>query len=472
MTTFSHDTYISPYTWRYGSEEMRYIFSEEHKRKLLRRVWIALARAEMKAGIVSEEQLEELEAHKDDINIERATEIENVIHHDLMAEIKTYAEECPKAGGIIHLGATSMDALDNADAVRFKEALDLTISRLVELSDALAAKAEEYKATATMAFTHIQPAEITTIGYRLSQTLQDLTDDLEEIVRVRDAIRGKGMKGAVGTAASYKELLENSPISSMELDEMVMNELGIKSYNAATQIYTRKQDLRIIAALSSLSSTLHKFSQDFRILQSPPIGEFSEPFGKMQVGSSAMPFKRNPINSEKIDSLCRLVESSYQTAWLNASLTVLERSLDDSANRRVFISEAFIATDEILLTELKIVKGMSIHSDATARLMVNYGIFASTERLLMALGKKGADRQEMHEVIREESLKAWAELQRGKDNNLKENLLNDERILSYLSKEEIAALLSAEGYIGDAVERTELVIKDYMSKRPALKSTK
>ena len=251
-----------------------------------------------------------------------------------------------------------------------------------------------------------------------------------------------------------------------------MNELGIKSYNAATQIYTRKQDLRIIAALSSLSSTLHKFSQDFRILQSPPIGEFSEPFGKMQVGSSAMPFKRNPINSEKIDSLCRLVESSYQTAWLNASLTVLERSLDDSANRRVFISEAFIATDEILLTELKIVKGMSIHSDATARLMANYGIFASTERLLMALGKKGADRQEMHEVIREESLKAWAELQRGKDNNLKENLLNDERILSYLSKEEIAALLSAEGYIGDAVERTELVIKDYMSKRPALKSTK
>lgn len=472
MTTFSHDTYISPYTWRYGSEEMRYIFSEEHKRKLLRRVWIALARAEMKAGIVSEEQLEELEAHKDDINIERATEIENVIHHDLMAEIKTYAEECPKAGGIIHLGATSMDALDNADAVRFKEALELVVSRLVELSDALSAKAEEYKATATMAFTHIQPAEITTIGYRLSQTLQDLTDDLEEIVRVRDAIRGKGMKGAVGTAASYKELLENSPISSMELDEMVMNELGIKSYNAATQIYTRKQDLRIIASLASLSSTLHKFSQDFRILQSPPIGEFSEPFGKMQVGSSAMPFKRNPINSEKIDSLCRLVESSYQTAWANASLTVLERSLDDSANRRVFISEAFIATDEILLTELKIVKGMSIHSDATARLMANYGIFASTERLLMALGKKGADRQEMHEVIREESLKAWAELQRGKDNNLKENLLNDERILSYLSEEEIAALLSAEGYIGDAVERTELVIKDYISKRPALKSTK
>lgn len=472
MTTFSHDTYISPYTWRYGSEEMRYIFSEEHKRKLLRRVWIALARAEMKAGIVTEEQLKELEEHKDDINIERATEIENIIHHDLMAEIKTYAEECPKAGGVIHLGATSMDALDNADAVRFKEALELVIVKATELGDILKDKAEEYKSIATMAFTHIQPAEVTTIGYRLSQTLQDLTDDIEEIAKIKDSLRGKGMKGAVGTAASYKELLEGSPISSMDLDKLVMDELGIKSYNAATQIYTRKQDLRIIAALSSLAATLHKFSQDFRILQSPPIGEFSEPFGKMQVGSSAMPFKRNPINSEKIDSLCRLVESYYQSAWINASVTVLERSLDDSANRRVFISEAFIATDEILMTEIKIIKGMSVHSDATKRLMANYGIFASTERLLMALGKKGADRQEMHEVIREESLKAWAELQRSGDNNLKENLMNDERILHYLDKDEIENLLNADSYVGDAIERTELVIEDYINRRPALNSAK
>lgn len=472
MTTFSHDTYISPYTWRYGSEEMRYIFSEDHKRKLLRRVWIALARAEMKAGIVTEEQLKELEEHKDDIDIERATEIESIIHHDLMAEIKTYAEECPKAGGIIHLGATSMDALDNADAVRFKEALDLVIKKATELGDILRDKAEEYKSIATMAFTHIQPAEVTTIGYRLSQTLQDLTDDLEEIASLRDSIRGKGMKGAVGTGASYKELLDGSSISSMELDKMVMDELGIKSYNAATQIYTRKQDLKIIASLSSLSATLHKFSQDFRILQSPPIGEFSEPFGKMQVGSSAMPFKRNPINSEKIDSLCRLVESYYQSAWINASVTVLERSLDDSANRRVFISEAFIATDEILMTEIKIIKGMSVHSDATKRLMDSYGIFASTERLLMTLGKKGADRQEMHEVIREESLKAWAELQKSGNNNLKDNLISDKRILNYLSKEEIESLLSADSYIGDAIERTELVIEDYNKRRPALKSAK
>ena len=455
---YDHSSYVSPLSWRYGSEEMKEIFSEVHKRKLLRRVWIALARAEEKAGVVSKEQVEELEAHKDDIDIEKATEIENVIHHDLMAEIKTYASQCPKAGGIIHLGATSMDALDNADAVRFTEALALTLKRLDDLVDALSEKAEAYKNVPTMAFTHIQPAEITTIGYRLSQTLQDLLDDREQLVFVKKNIRGKGMKGAVGTAASYKELVAESSISSIELENMVMEELGIKAYDAATQIYSRKQDLRIIEALSSIACTLHKFSLDFRILQSPPIGEFSEPFGKMQVGSSAMPFKRNPINSEKIDSLSRIVENAYQSAWNNAATTVLERSLDDSANRRIFISESFIALDEMLITEIKVVKGMSIHSTATERLMSNYGVFASTERVLMELGKKGADRQKMHEVIREESLKAWVCVQEGKENPLKKALLDNSELLSYLSKEEIEKALDASEYTGDAEKRTEMVL--------------
>ncbi len=456
---YNHNSYVSPLSWRYGSEEMKEIFSEVHKRKLLRRVWIALARAQEKAGIVTREQVEELEAHKDDIDIEKATEIESVIHHDLMAEIKTYASQCPKAGGIIHLGATSMDALDNADAVRFLEALELTEKRLDDLLDAISEKAEEYKNVPTMAFTHIQPAEITTIGYRLSQTLQDLLDDREQLVFVKKSIRGKGMKGAVGTAASYKELLSESGISSIEMENMVMDELGIKAYDAATQIYSRKQDLRIIEALSSIACTLHKFSLDFRILQSPPIGEFSEPFGKMQVGSSAMPFKRNPINSEKIDSLSRIVENAYQSAWNNAASTVLERSLDDSANRRIFIPESFIALDEILITEIKVVKGMSIHSTATSRLMSSYGVFASTERVLMELGKKGADRQKMHEVIREESLRAWVSVQEGKENPLKKALMENEEILSYLSKEEIEKYLDASGYTGDAEKRTELVLE-------------
>ena len=462
---YDHRSYISPLTWRYGSDEMKLIFSEEHKRKLLRRVWIALAKAEMKAGIVTEEQVKELEAHKDDIDIDRATEIENTIHHDLMAEIRTYAEQCPKAGGIIHLGATSMDALDNADAVRFKEAMDVIIKRLDDLIDAAALKAREYRNTPTMAFTHIQPAEITTIGYRIAQTLQDLWEDREEAVHLHDRLRGKGMKGAVGTAASYSVLLKGTGVSAEELERMVMDELGIKAFDAATQTYTRKQDLRIIALLSSVAATLHRFSLDLRILQSPPIGEFSEPFGKKQVGSSAMPFKRNPINSEKICSRARIVESQYQAAWMNASTSILERTLDDSANRRIFIPEAFIALDEMLITELKIMKGMNIHSTATERLMSDYGIFAATERLLMELGRRGADRQEMHEVIREESLAAWQSVQEGRGNPLKENLAADSRIREYLSASEIESLLDARDYTGDAALRTDMVLERIESGR-------
>ena len=468
---YDHKSYISPLTWRYGSDEMKGIFSEVHKRKLLRRVWIALARAEMKAGIVTEEQVKELEAHKDDINIDRATEIESTIHHDLMAEIKAYAEECPLAGGIIHLGATSMDALDNADAVRFKEAMELIVKRLDDLIEAFREKAELYRDTPTMAFTHIQPAEVTTIGYRLSQTIQDLNEDRKDAASFAADIKGKGMKGAVGTAASYGELLQGTGLSAMELEKMVMDELGIKAFDAATQTYTRKQDLKMISILSSIAATLHRFSLDFRVLQSPPIGEFSEPFGKMQVGSSAMPFKRNPINSEKICSLSRIVEESYQAAWSNASLSILERTLDDSADRRIFIPEAFIALDEMLLTETKIIKGMQVHSAATKRLMDNYGIFASTEKLLMELGKHGADRQEMHEVIREESLKAWALVQEGKENPLKESLSEDKRIRSYLGKEEILKLLDASTYTGDASLRTDMVLNQII-KSPALKSAK
>ena len=469
---YSHDTYISPLTWRYGSDEMKTIFSEVHKRKLLRRVWIALARAESKAGIVTEEQVRELESHKDDIDINRATEIENEIHHDLMAEIRTYAEQCPKAGGIIHLGATSMDALDNADAVRFKEALQLVAVRIADLIDVLAKRASEMKSVPTMAFTHIQPAEITTIGYRLSQTLQDLSDDADDLIGTIASIKGKGMKGAVGTAASYKVLLDGTGVSARELEKMVMDELGIKPFEAATQVYTRKQDLRIISALSSIAASLHRFSLDMRILQSPPIGEVSEPFGKKQVGSSAMPFKRNPINNEKICSLSRIVESAYQSAWNNASLMILERTLDDSANRRIFIPEAFIALDEMLITAKRIVSGMNFHGEATRRLMDNYGIFASTERLLMELGRRGADRQAMHETIREESLKAWALVQVGKDNPLKDNLASDEEVLKYLSKEEVLKLLDASDYIGDSVERAEAVIERAEAQSIRLKSAK
>ena len=458
MTQFTHDTFISPFTWRYGSKEMREIFSERHKRILMRTVWIALAKAEAGCGLVTPEQIAELEAHKYDIDIERAGEIEAEIKHDVMAEIRTYAEQCPKAGAIIHLGATSMDVLDNMDAMRLKEALDIIISRSRDLLSAFTEKAEEYKGLACMAFTHLQPAEITTAGYRISQSIQDLCDDITRLEEVYSSIRGKGMKGAVGTGASYKELVQGRGMTSIELEEKVMKELGLKAFDAATQIYTRKQDLKVVEALSSLCATMYKFAADFRIMQSPPIGEWSEPFGKKQVGSSAMPFKRNPINCEKIDSLARFVSSFYMTAWQNSVTTFLERTLDDSANRRIMLPEVFLATEECIITLRRVVSGMNIHESAVKKLMDSYGVFSATERLLMELGKRGADRQEMHEVIREESLRAWAEVQEGRENNLRENLENDERILAVLSKDEIDSLLDADAYTGDAVQRTDMVL--------------
>ena len=458
MTQFTHDTFISPFTWRYGSKEMREIFSERHKRILMRTVWIALAKAEAGCGLVTPEQIAELEAHKYDIDIERAGEIEAEIKHDVMAEIRTYAEQCPKAGAIIHLGATSMDVLDNMDAMRLKEALDIIISRSRDLLSAFTEKAEEYKGLACMAFTHLQPAEITTAGYRISQSIQDLCDDITRLEEVYSSIRGKGMKGAVGTGASYKELVQGRGMTSIELEEKVMKELGLKAFDAATQIYTRKQDLKVVEALSSLCATMYKFAADFRIMQSPPIGEWSEPFGKKQVGSSAMPFKRNPINCEKIDSLARFVSSFYMTAWQNSVTTFLERTLDDSANRRIMLPEVFLASEECIITLRRVVSGMNIHESAVKKLMDSYGVFSATERLLMELGKRGADRQEMHEVIREESLRAWAEVQEGRENNLRENLENDERILAVLSKDEIDSLLDADAYTGDAVQRTDMVL--------------
>lgn len=460
MQSFTHDTYLSPFSWRYGSQQMRTVFSEEHKRKLLRRIWVALAKAQSQANLVSAEQLDELVANQDTIDIERATEIEAEIGHDLMAEIKTYAEQCPKGGAVIHLGATSMDILDNMDAMRLKEALNLVIIQVKALLAVFITRMEAYADQPCMAFTHIQPAEPTTVGYRLAQTAQDLNEDLQDLIRVHASIRGKGMKGAVGTSASYTELLRGTGITASQLEAMVMQDLGLEAYTAATQVYTRKQDLRIGQALSSLCATLYKFFIDFRLLQSPPIGEWSEPFGAKQVGSSAMPFKRNPINSEKIDSLCRFVEAQESVLWQNAASTLLERTLDDSANRRLVLPELFLSVDEILSTAIKVVHGMQVHRAGIERNLASYGIFAASERLLMELGKNGANRQEMHELIREHSLCAWAEVQAGKPNTLKQMLCEDATIRAYLQKEAIEALLDANQYIGDSPERTRKVIEE------------
>lgn len=445
---FGFDTFISPLTWRYGSPEMKEIWSERHKRRLLRRVWIALAAAQNKAGLVSDAQLADLKAHAEDVDIERALEIEAEIRHDLMAEIKTYAEQCKVGGGVIHLGATSMDILDNADALRLKQSLALILGRTRELRRSLADKVRQYHDVPCMAFTHIQSAEVTTVGYRLALAVQDL-DACRAAMEALE-IRGKGMKGAVGSRASYKCLLAGTGMTAAQLDQAVMDELGLVAFDGASQVYPRSQDLRVMHVLDGLSCAVAKFALDFRMLQSTAIGEWSEPFGKSQVGSSAMPFKRNPVNCEKIDGLCRYVHSLVPNAWDNASLSILERTLDDSANRRLFLPQAFLAMDEVLSTAKKVVDGMNVHEAAIRRNLESFGVFAATERLLMELGRRGADRQEMHEAIRNLSLRAWAEVQEGKPNPLPELLASDASILRFMKRNEVLACLDASDYSGDA----------------------
>ena len=317
-------------------------------------------------------QVADLRARQDDINIERAQQIEEEIRHDLMAEIRTYAEQCPVGGPIIHLGATSMDVLDNVDALRLRTGLDQIIERLKRSLAALAARITDDAGTPAIAFTHIQPAEPTTVGYRFAQHGQDLLADLEELQRVRKGIRGKGIKGAVGTSASYDQLLSDSEFTPRQLEERVMQKLDLHAFEAATQTYPRKQDWLVVNALAGLCASLHKFAFDLRILQSPPFGEWSEPFGSKQVGSSAMPFKRNPIAAENIDSLTRQVAALPRIAWDNSALNLLERTLDDSANRRLYLPEAFLLTDEVLVRCLPLIEGITVwpgpHRPQPARL--------------------------------------------------------------------------------------------------------
>ena len=432
---------------------MRTVWSEANKRRLLRRFWVALAQAQHEAGLVTAEQVADLRTRQDDIDIARAAEIEREIRHDLMAEIRTFAEQCPVGGPIIHLGATSMDVLDNVDALRLQRSLELLLAKLSGLLSALATRITAEADTPAIAFTHIQPAEPTTVGYRLAQYGQDLLMDLAELQRVRANVRGKGLKGAVGASASYTQLLEGTGWSAAQLEASVMQKLGLEAFTAATQTYPRKQDWLVLNALAGLCGSLHKFAFDLRILQSPPIGEWSEPFGAKQVGSSAMPFKRNPIAAENIDSLARWVAALPRVAWDNAALSLLERTLDDSANRRFALPEAFLITDEILGRACQLVEGLRIWPGPTARNLRDYGVFAATERVLMAAVQAGGDRQVLHEVIREQSLVAWQALQTGQPNPLAQLLTEDARITSLLAPAQVTELLDATEHVGDAPQR-------------------
>lgn len=450
-TSFTHEDYLSPFTWRYGSPEMHHVWSETHRRQLWRRLWVALATAQMQAGLVSAEQVADLRAHQDAIDLERALAYEAALHHDVMAEIRTYAGQCPIGGGIIHLGATSTDITDNADALRLREALALILERLDVLLAALAARIEQWAAVPTMAFTHLQPAEPTTVGYRLAQYAQDLLADREALRRLE--IRGKGFKGAVGTSASYAELLAGTDMTPAQLEASVLAQVGLSAFDVSTQTYPRKQDWQIGVALAGMAGSLYKFAFDLRLLQSPPLGEWSEPFGRAQVGSSAMPFKRNPITAENIDSLARWMAAQVAVLWHNAAHSLLERTLDDSANRRAVLPELFLAADEILLRATRLIEGLRIDSDAIARTLERYGPFAAIERLLMALARAGADRQALHERLRQHSLTAWDAVQRGDPNPLLTLVTHDPTLLAILPVEAIRGAMDAGAYVGDAPQR-------------------
>ena len=455
MSQTAFSGYLSPFSWRYGSDEMRHLWSEVHKRALWRRVWVALAEAQMQAGLVTAEQVAELRAHQDDVDVQRALEIEEEIGHDLMAELKAYAAQCPAAGGILHLGATSADIEDNADVLRLREAMFLLTRRLEDLLAALADRIEAEADTPAMAYTHLQPAEPTTLGYRLCQYAQDLLECLRRLRTFAPSLQGKGFKGAVGTYASYAELLEGTTFSPQEMERAAMEALGLAPVPVATQTYPRLQDYRALTLLAEIAAAVHKFALDLRILQSPVHGEIAEPFGRRQVGSSAMPFKRNPVTSEKICSLARWVSSAPQVAWDNAALSALERTLDDSANRRAILPEVCLALDEILIQAARIAGNLQVDRQAARRALERFGPFAATERVLMALARAGGDRQRGHEAIRRCSMAAWAAMQDGEANPLADLLAEDPYISQFLSPERVRNLMAEGAGVGLAAQRSQ-----------------
>jgi len=456
-----YTNYLSPFSWRYGSDKMRAIWSEVNKRRIWRETWIALAEVQSEFGLVTTEQVVDLQKHAKEIDVPRANEIEADIQHDVMAEVKAFAEQCPVGGGIIHLGMTSMDVVDNTDALRVRQSLDAILDQLQKLLMVFVAQIENWADTPIMAFTHLQPAEPSTLGYRLAQYAQDLLMDWQNLSRLRNQIKGKGLKGAVGTSASYVELLGAANLPKFESRLSAL--LNLEFFPVTTQVYPRKQDYDVLSALAGMGASIYKFAFDLRLLQSPPIGELSEPFGSKQVGSSAMPFKRNPINAEKINSLARMLAQYPRLAWDNAAHTLLERTLDDSANRRTSLPEAFLIADELLGVSTRICDGLRMDEGAMARNLATYGPFAATERVLMALGKAGADRQMMHEKIRGLTMQAWKALRDGEPNPLVDLVVAEPEFLRYLMVDDLRSLMDASGHIGDAPQRAKELAKQIRS---------
>jgi len=445
-----HERWQSPFTYRYGSEPMRRLWSEAEKRRIWRRIWVALAESQAELGLVTIAQVADIASHALDVDVEAAEAFERDLKHDLVSELRVYASQCQVGGGILHLGATSMDIEDNADALRMRRALAMVRAQLHGLLARLATLTAHHADHPTMGFTHLQPAEPTTLGYRFAQWAQDLLEDARFLARVQADVRGKGFKGATGTSASYVELLGGDAAAAQALEGKTLARLGLPAFDVATQTYPRKQDYTVLSALAGLGQSLYKLAFDLRVLQSPVIGELSEPFGTHQVGSSAMPFKKNPVSAENIDSLARHLAALPRIAWDNAAHSLLERTLDDSANRRSVIPEAFLAADAIISRAQGILDGLVVNRAASERLLASYGVFAATERVLMEAVKHGGDRQVLHEVLREQALRAWPEVQAGRPNPLPTLLAEDPRITAYIAPADVSALLDARDHVGDA----------------------
>ena len=449
-----NDTYQSPLAQRYASKEMQALFSNDKKFRTWRRLWIALAQSEQELGLdISDEQIAELIAHQDDINYDVARQREKEVRHDVMSHVYAYGCQCPKAKGIIHLGATSCYVGDNTDLILMHEAMELVKRKLVNVMARLEKFALQYKDLPVLAFTHFQPAQPTTLGKRASIWAHDLLMDYEELCWLLEHKKLLGCKGTTGTQASFMELFDGDTDKVKKLDQLIAEKMGYDAcYPVSTQTYSRKYDFRVLSVLSSIAQSAHKFSNDIRLLQH--LKEVEEPFEKSQIGSSAMAYKRNPMRSERMASLANYVISDVMNPAIVAATQWFERTLDDSANKRISVPEAFLAVDGILDLYLNITEGLVVYPKVIESHLMNELPFMATENIMMDCVKMGGDRQELHEAIRVHSMAAGRVVkEEGKPNDLLQRIADDPRFPMNL--EQLQAIMKPAKFVGRSVQQTE-----------------
>ncbi len=464
-----NDRYVSPLSERYASREMQYIFSPDKKFKTWRKLWIALAETEKELGLpITEEQIEELKAHQEEINYEDAKERERLVRHDVMSHVYAYGLQCPKAKGIIHLGATSCYVGDNTDLMIMREALELVRKKLLNVMAELAKFADHYKDQPTLAFTHFQPAQPTTVGKRAALWLMDLRLDLEDLEHVLGSMKLLGSKGTTGTQASFLELFDGDHEKCRQADQRIAQKMGFPGcYPVSGQTYSRKIDSRVLSVLAGIAQSAHKFSNDIRLLQH--LKEVEEPFEKNQIGSSAMAYKRNPMRSERIASLSNYVMADVMNPMLVASTQWFERTLDDSANKRLSVPEGFLAVDGILDLYLNVVDGLVVYPKVIEKHLMAELPFMATENIMMDAVKAGGDRQELHEKIRTLSMEAGKNVKvNGGENNLLELIAADPAF--NLSLEELQKAMDGKRYVGRAPKQVEEFLEEVI--RPILEENK